>query len=286
MKEKKYIPINLSRNVFFDKKTNLKIKNILKKTNSFLHYGEPVYVYKAISKYYGIPFKRLTIGFGATDIINRLLRILEIKNLYIVKPSFEATEVYCKINNINPININAEKIYQSKKNNSALYIVNPNGNDGLAFKIEDKVFKFYKYIIVDEVYGDFAPKVSMLKKNHSKLIVIKSLSKSLGLAGLRVGFCKAPVNITKRLQNTRITQVCSSFASVIVPKIITSSKNVIRRMNISKKYLEKKYDCKKSHSNFVLFKKKNNLTKKFGFKKVDKYYRMALADLDTIKSNE
>ena len=57
-------------------------------------------------------------------------------------------------------------------------------------------------------------------------------------------------------------------------------------MNISKKYLEKKYDCKKSHSNFVLFKKKNNLTKKFGFKKVDKYYRMALADLDTIKSNE
>jgi len=33
-------------------------------------------------------------------------------------------------------------------------------------------------------------------------------------------------------------------------------------------------------------KKKNNLTKKFGFKKVDKYYRMALADLDTIKSNE
>ena len=57
-------------------------------------------------------------------------------------------------------------------------------------------------------------------------------------------------------------------------------------MNQSKKYLEKKYECKKSYSNYVLFKKKNKLTKKFGSRKILGFYRMALTDLNTIKRYE
>ena len=38
----------------------------------------------------------------------------------------------------------------------------------------------------------------------------------------------------------------------------------------------------KSHANYVLFKEKNIYTEKFGAKLIDGYYRMALADMDTL----
>ena len=50
---------------------------------------------------------------------------------------------------------------------------------------------------------------SLLNKNHKRLIIIKSLSKSLGLAGIRVGFCKSSAVLTK-LQAVRLVK----FATV------------------------------------------------------------------------
>tara|TARA_B100001057_G_scaffold479546_1_gene551321 strand:- start:4474 stop:5379 length:906 start_codon:yes stop_codon:yes gene_type:complete len=285
--KKRYFKVDLSRNVNFDKKIHTKVKKIISKNKrSILNYGEPVEVYKSISNYYKIPISNLSIGFGATDIINRLLKILDVRKVYIVKPSFEATEVYCKINNIKPIIIDRKNIYSIKRKNSAIYIVNPNGNDGTSIKIDNKIFQMYKYVIIDEVYGEFYPRNSLLNKKHKQLIIIKSLSKSLGLAGIRVGFCKSSAVLTKKIQAVRLSQVCNSFASLIVPKIIGSTKEFVKRMNTSKRYLEKKYSCANSFSNYVLFKKSNNLTKKCGFKKVNGFFRMALADIQTLKSNE
>ena len=57
---------------------------------------------------------------------------------------------------------------------------------------------------------------------------------------------------------------------------------VVERMQETKNYLENKFDCKKSFSNYVLFKSKNTYTEKFGAKMVDGYHRIALADMDTL----
>ena len=75
-----------------------------------------------------------------------------------------------------------------------------------------KYSKMFKYLIVDEVYSDFYDKFSLLKSNLKNVIIIKSLSKSLGFAGLRVGFCCASKSIIKKIQTCRMSQVTSSFA--------------------------------------------------------------------------
>ena len=287
MKSQKYFKINLSRNVHFDQILSNKVVGILRKnTNNSLHYADSFEIYKTISKYYKINLKNLTIGFGATDLLYRITKILDVKKFYITNPSFKMFEVYCKINSKKYENINRSDIYSKNRKNSALYIVNPNGVDGSAYKIDRRILNLYKYVIIDEVYSDFYPKFSFLKINNSKLIIVKSLSKSLGLAGLRVGFCKASTKVTKKIQSIRLSQVCNVYAEIIVPKVISYTKTVIQRMNQSKKYLEKKYECKKSYSNYVLFKKKNKLTKKFGSRKILGFYRMALTDLNTIKRYE
>ena len=47
-------------------------------------------------------------------------------------------------------------------------------------------------------------------------------------------------------------------------------------------FLENKFECKKSYANYVLFKDKNEYTEKFGCKKVEGYYRMALIDMESL----
>ncbi len=286
-KPEKFFDINLSRNVHFDQYLNNKVFGILrKKTNNTLHYADPYEIYKSISNYYKIHLKNLTIGFGATDILYRITKILDVKNYYVLNPTFEVFEVYCKLNFKKFKRIKKSEIYSKRRKDSALYVVNPNGVDGSVFKLDKKILSLYKYIIIDEVYADFYPKYSLLKNGNSKLIIVKSLSKSLGIAGVRIGFCKASSKITKKLQTVRLSQITSSFARMIVPKVISNTRSVIKRMTQSKKYLENKYECKKSYSNFVLFKKKNKLTKKFGSKKVLGYFRMALTNLEIIKKYE
>ena len=73
----------------------------------------------------------------------------------------------------------------------------------------------------------------------------------------------------------------SSIASIVIPKIISMTPDVVKD-EITKNYLEKKFKCKKSFSNYVLFEEENIYTKKFGAKKINGFYRMALADMDTL----
>ena len=99
MKSQKYFKINLSRNVHFDQILSNKVVGILRKnTNNSLHYADSFEIYKTISKYYKINLKNLTIGFGATDLLYRITKILDVKKFYITNPSFKMFEVYCKIN--------------------------------------------------------------------------------------------------------------------------------------------------------------------------------------------
>ena len=64
-----------------------------------------------------------------------------------------------------------------------------------------------------------------------------------------------------------------------LPEIINLTPQVISRMQTAKKFLQKNFKCKNSFSNYVLFKKKNKYTRKFGCKNIDGHFRMALADL-------
>ena len=281
-KEKISKGIDLSKNVHHDKILNEKIKEIIYRSNFILNYANDFKVYEAISKYYDVNLENLAIGFGATDMIDRTLRAIQIKKLFIVKPSFMMVDVYCKMNNLDYEFIDFKEI-NSKFNlkDSGIYIVNPNGVNGEAYEIK-KYSRGFKYLIVDEVYSDFYSKYSLLNEELKNLIVIKSLSKSLGFAGLRVGFCYSSKEIIKQIQTLRMSQITTSLATLVVPKIINMTNEVILRMQLTKKFLEKKFKCKNSYANYVLFKDNNKYTEKFGCKKIEGYYRMALIDMESL----
>jgi histidinol-phosphate aminotransferase len=271
--------INLSDNVHYDKvlidyiKT-LEIENIHNYPNQFR-------IYESISNYYKIPLENLTVDFGAGELISRSIKHF-VKHLYIVEPTFEMTKVYCDIHNIPYTSITIDQVFDLPES-SQVYIANPSGNTGEAYDLSQLKFDL---LILDEAYADFYNIYSRLNEDHDWLIIIKTLSKSLGLAGLRVGFCKASKEKTALLQSTRSNFITSSYATEIIPRVIDQTKDVINRMNESKVYLESLYNCLPSKGNYVLFERPNSFTERFGYKLVNNYYRMALTNLEIIKQYE
>jgi histidinol-phosphate aminotransferase len=78
-------------------------------------------------------------------------------------------------------------IQMMDRKHSLFYLDNPNNLD----KIIRKAAEFERPIIIDEAYGDFISRdmsaVSLVNK-YKNLIVLRSLSKGLGLAGIRAGY--------------------------------------------------------------------------------------------------
>ncbi|MBQ6314278.1 MAG: histidinol-phosphate aminotransferase family protein [Mogibacterium sp.] len=93
---------------------------------------------------------------------------------------------------------NEEGIWQEHvKSYNFIYIDNPNNPTGQCIDIEDierfveEARKFDITVIIDEAYGDFMPRENSAIKLFSKypnLIVVRTMSKGFGLAGMRAGY--------------------------------------------------------------------------------------------------
>lgn len=274
------LELDLSTNIHYDKILNEKIKQQLD-FDGLHNYPNQYILYKSISDYYNIPLQNLTIGFGAGEIISRCIENF-IDHLYIVSPTFEMVKVYCEIHQVPYTLITIDEVFDLPES-AQVYIANPSGLNGESYDVSSLKFKT---LILDEAYGDWYIENSRLHENKDWLIIVKTLSKSLGLAGIRVGFCKAAADKTSLLQSKRNNFITSSYAVEIIPKVIDLTTAVILRMERAKKYIETTYDCKNTVTNYVLFKEPNKLTDTFGYKLVDGHYRMALTNYEIISKQE
>lgn len=271
--------IDLSKNIHYDQ-TLLNIINKELSTQTLFHdYPNQYDLYSSISSYYKIPIDQLTIGYGATEIIERIFKAVPFDDVYIVEPTFEMIQVYCRLYNKKFHIISLDDL--PNVSGGTLYIANPSGNTGEVIDITPYLSNF-ELCLIDEAYADFYSNFSILNNSYDNVILIKTLSKSLGIGGFRVGFCKTNSYFTTLLQTCRSNFICTSFASKLVPKIINETTAVVARMLETKAWLESKYPHKPSKANYVLFKNTNKYTEHFNARIVQGYYRMALADLGTI----
>ena len=164
-----------------------------------------------VAKYFGLDVENICVGNGASEIIKSLIEhVLDDESkLGVIIPTFEEYS-----NRMNPENIiafdssvndfkyDSEDIIEffDDKDISMLVLINPDNPSGNYIFKED-VLKLIKWtnerdisIVVDESFIDFADaeedttflKQSILDDNPN-LIVVKSISKSFGVPGLRLG---------------------------------------------------------------------------------------------------
>lgn len=159
-------------------------------------------------KYFGIKQDYICVGNGAAELIKSLMENIDGK-IGVISPTFEEYPNRKKPEDIivfHPDNRNfsysAEELinFYNKQNISSLLIVNPDNPSGNFINCEglSKLMKWASEkdikLIIDESFVDFsmeAEKSTLLHnrilQENKNLIVVKSISKSYGVPGLRLG---------------------------------------------------------------------------------------------------
>lgn len=277
--------LNLSNNICFDKNLINDLNVSINLTN--IHqYPDASKTYLNLGNYYNIDPKNIAIGYGAGDIVFRWLNFFKNYSIGILTPTYDLARIFA-INigmNVSTSN-NVEDL-----NTDILYVANPNGMTGEALSKQKilKISKKYKYIIVDEAYGDFCTIDFSMLYDSIKLdnvVVIKTLSKSVAAPGLRFGYCFSNSELMYKFQNLRSSTVLTNFTHCFVPELLSLINPHVKRMLQTRDYIEENYKCKKSQGNFVLFEKNPKFSCKIK-KMPSGHYRMALTDLETFKNIE
>lgn len=152
-------------------------------------------------------------------------------------------------NNFNVPNINVLNEYFSIKT-KIIYICNPNNPTGNFIISNEKIEQLLKLnfiVIVDEAYFEFSGRTSVsLLNKYNNLIILRSFSKTFGLAGLRVAYTlSSPIIIeflTKiedslEIFNTSTSSLAGAIAAI---KNYQEIKQNIKKINDTKKLLIKK----------------------------------------------
>src|SRR5699024_1344840 len=90
---------------------------------------------------------------------------------------------------------------------------NPTGNKINKESLRELVGRFPGIVAVDEAYGEFSNhNLADLVEEFPNLIILRTFSKALGLAGLRIGYCIASKEVAKQINRVKPPYNINSFS--------------------------------------------------------------------------
>lgn len=175
-----------------------------------------------ISAFCGVPANQILVGNGAIEIIEKLMAQFSNTRICMTLPTFstyyeiaESVTSDChyytfkKENNFE-LDVTHYIKWIKQKKPGVVVLVNPNNPTGTLIAKED-VLKIWESLdanqlfIVDESFIHFAPgdeSIEMLAIGAENLIIIRSLSKDFGIAGIRLGYAVMPEGMRKEFLAT------------------------------------------------------------------------------------
>lgn len=186
--------------------------------------------------------ERLALGNGSDEIIDLLFRIFctpGVDNVIIPQPTYGMYKVSAAINEIEvrepllseDFDIIESAIKQSIDQKSKILFLcspnNPTGNVLSVKKIEELLLYFSGIVVVDEAYIDFAESQSLttLLDKYPNLVILQTLSKAWGLAGLRIGIGFASKEIVSFINKIKPPYNISSASAQGALQAIVNTKN-------------------------------------------------------------
>lgn len=165
-----------------------------------------------LSKIKGVPPQNIFLGNGSDEAIDILFRAFcrpGIDNVIIPSPTYGMYEVSAAINDVEvkkvsltgDFQLNIETISEATDENTRLIFIcspnNPTANSFDRTDIEIILNNFTGLVVIDEAYINFSKQKSFINEliEYPNLVVLQTLSKAWGLAGLRVGMAFASEQI-------------------------------------------------------------------------------------------
>ncbi len=177
-------------------------------------------VKKRLSEIKGVPVRNIFLGNGSDEAIDILFRSFcnpGVDNVILVPPTYGMYEVSANINDVETrkvsltedFQLNVEGISEAiDKNTKLIFICSPNNPTGNSINrddIETLLANFNGLVVVDEAYINFSRQKTFIQEltEYANLVVLQTLSKAWGLAGLRVGMAFASEEIIEVMNKVK-----------------------------------------------------------------------------------
>jgi histidinol-phosphate/aromatic aminotransferase/cobyric acid decarboxylase-like protein len=215
---------------------------------------------KFVSKAIGVKKENIFIANGAIEVIQEVIHSFTIKKIALIIPTFSSyyefasdkhEVVYFKLNKADDFELDVEKFIEfiRLEKPDTVAIINPNNPNGgyipaeqLARLIEE--MSDIQNVVIDESFVHFAyedvdfSQISSedLINKHQNLIIVKSMSKDFGIAGVRAGYAvMSEERVSKLLRNGflwNVSGLTDYFFKVYSSGDFMSEYNVVRKKYI------------------------------------------------------
>src|SRR6201991_3053118 len=191
-------------------------------TEQYHRYPDPLQykVKKRLSEIKGVPVRNIFLGNGSDEAIDILFRSFcnpGVDNVILVPPTYGMYEVSANINDVETrkvpltpdFQLNLEGIAEAIDEQTKLIFIcspnNPTGNSINRADVETLLANFNGLVIVDEAYINFSRQKTFIQEltEYANLVVLQTLSKAWGLAGLRVGMAFASEEIIEVMNKVK-----------------------------------------------------------------------------------
>ncbi|WP_240723580.1 histidinol-phosphate transaminase [Flavobacterium sp. J27] len=225
----------------------------------------------------------IVIGNGSDEVLDLLFRAFcepNVDNIITLPPTYGMYGVLANLNAIENKRILLTDDFQpnvssilnrANEHTKMIFLCSPNNPTGNTFSETEilKILKEFKgLVVIDEAYIEFSEKPSWLKRinEYENLVIVQTLSKAYGMAGLRLGLLFASPEIIAVLEKIKPPYNVNSISQKIAIEKLASMKYIYEIEELKserERVMKALVRCKivteifPSETNFILFRVDN-----------------------------
>lgn len=207
--------------------------------HNYNRYPDPLQIElkKALAAKQKVSPSQISIGNGSDEIIDHIIRIFCVPgqdNIITLPPTFRMYGVAAAINEVVNQEVYLTADFQADiaaiekvitPLTKAIFLCSPNNPTGNLLRrkdVEQLLDMFNGILVIDEAYIDFTTEKSFLDllSEHNNLIILQTLSKAWGLAGLRIGIAYADAAIINILNKVKMPYNVSDVAQELAQRAL------------------------------------------------------------------
>ena len=234
---------------------------------------ESIQLRQTLATYHNIDIGQIFVGNGSDEVLAHSFQAFFKQPNPVLFPdiSYSFYPVYCALYQIDHEKVALDDTFSVNASdyqvpNGGIIIPNPNAPTGIAMSLDsirELLNQNDSVVIIDEAYVDFGADSAIdLVADHSNLLVIRTFSKSRGLAGLRLGYAlghAALIEGLNRVKNSFNSYPIGSLDSAMAiaslndEKYFQQTKNRIidTRTRLKNELLDLGFEVLPSSSNFL-----------------------------------
>jgi histidinol-phosphate aminotransferase len=203
----------------------------------------PAAVIKTISRFTGWTEEGILVGNGSNELIQASLSVTlgPDRRLAVPQPTFTlyklmATTLQADVHQVlldaDNLTFNVDKLIEASRSADVVVVCTPNNPTGNLLEREALVAVLNNakgIVLVDEAYHEFSGETALpLLAEYRNLVVLRTFSKAMAMAGLRFGYMMAHPEIAREVYKSKLPYNVNIF-TLAAAEIVVEKRSVLNR---------------------------------------------------------